>query len=99
MTEPTPACVTTTRARRIVSTISSNERKSTSSAPRLLDAAEWPCWTTSSSSSGELGDRAQQPVEAGFVRADADEDHAPAEKTLPAKRARGQRSASSGHCT
>ncbi len=39
----------------------------------------------------KLRDRAQQPVEAGLVRADADEDHAPAEKTLPAKRAPRQR--------
>ena len=47
----------------------------------------------------QLGDRAQEPVEAGLVRADADEDHAPAEKTLPAKRAPGSASASSGHWT
>ena len=40
----------------------------------------------------------QQPVERRFVRSDADEDHASAEKTLPAKRAPRRLAASSGHC-
>jgi hypothetical protein len=47
----------------------------------------------------EVCDRAQQPVEPRLVRADADEDHVPAENTLPAKRVPGSASASSGHCT
>ena len=38
----------------------------------------------------------EQPIEAGLVRPDGDEDHR-LEKTLPAKRARGRRSRSSGH--
>ena len=47
----------------------------------------------------QLRHSAEQPVEPGLVGADGDEDHVPAEKTLPAKRAPGSASANSGHWT
>ena len=47
----------------------------------------------------ELADRLEQSIEPRLVRPDGDEDHVPAEKTLPTNRARGRSWASSGHCT
>ena len=99
MIEPTPACVTKARARRIVVFISSNGRKSTTSASGASVADEWPCWTTTASSIESAPTAPQQPVEPGLVRPDADEDHLSAAKTLPANRDPGRRRASSGHCT
>ena len=51
---------------------------------RALDADGVPVLDQQRLLERELRDCAQEPVEAGLVRADADEDHASAEKTLPA---------------
>ena len=92
MTEPTPACVTTTRARRIVSTmLLEREEVDELARPARSIARRVAVLDDELLVERQLRDRAQQPVEAGLVRADADEDHAPAEKTLPAKRAPRQR--------
>ena len=86
MTEPTPACVKTTRALRIVSTMHSKGMNSTSSACAGAIGDEWPCWITNSSSIGSSATaRRSRSKRASFVPT-RDEDHVPAEKRLPTNR-------------
>ena len=76
MTEPTPACVTTTRARRIVvDHLLEREEVDELGTRRPERATSARAGRRASSSSGSAPTASQQPVEPGLVRPDADEDH------------------------